>query len=264
MLFFIDAFGWRFYAQHADRYPFLQHFARQGVVSKLTSQFPSTTAAHVTTIHTGLAPAQSGVYEWYQYEPVLNTLITPLMFNLAGDQTRDTLSTEGLTAADIFPSSTVYESLAKHGVKGHAFQSNLFAHSIPSKHLLRHASTIPFKTWPEALVHLAQHLARQDGPAYYVLYFSNIDTLCHEFGPNSAEVEAELDSFFITMERLLLDRLSGKYPRTLVMLTADHGMADISPATTVYLNQRKDLHGLGSMLALNRTGAPLVPAGSSR
>lgn len=264
VLFFIDALGWRFFAQYADRYPFLQHFARNGVISKLTSQFPSTTSAHVTTIHTGLAPAQSGVYEWFQYEPKLNALVTPLMFNLAGDQTRDTLTTDGLTAADIFPPHTIYETLVAHGVKAHAFQSNVFAHSVPSKHLLSHAETVPFKTWPEALVHLAQRLERQDQPTYYVLYFPNIDSLCHEFGPNSAEVDAELDSFFVTMERLLLGRLLGKYPRTLVMVTADHGMSEINPATTVYLNQRDDLRDLRPMLSVNRTGAPIIPAGSSR
>src|SRR3954451_15796858 len=54
ILLFVDAFGWRFFERYADDYPFLRRFVEEGVVSQLTAQFPSTTAAHVTTIHTGL------------------------------------------------------------------------------------------------------------------------------------------------------------------------------------------------------------------
>src|SRR4051812_18925082 len=44
ILFFIDAFGWRFVEPRLETSPFLKRIARDGVVSKLTSQFPSTTA----------------------------------------------------------------------------------------------------------------------------------------------------------------------------------------------------------------------------
>ena len=47
---FIDAFGWKFFEKYKNRYPFLQRFIDNGVVSKITAQFPSTTAAEVTTI----------------------------------------------------------------------------------------------------------------------------------------------------------------------------------------------------------------------
>src|SRR5207248_6813982 len=58
ILFFIDGFGWRFFERYADKYPFLKALLANGIVSKLTSQFPSTTAAHVTSMHTGLNVAQ--------------------------------------------------------------------------------------------------------------------------------------------------------------------------------------------------------------
>src|ERR1700730_15356944 len=67
VFFFIDAFGWRFFERNAEKYAVLKTFLEHGVVSKLTSQFPSTTAAHVTCIHTGLEVGQSGVYEWNYY-----------------------------------------------------------------------------------------------------------------------------------------------------------------------------------------------------
>ena len=64
VLILLDGFGWRFIEKVADDYPALGRFAAAGGVAKLTSQFPSTTAAHITCLHTGLEVGQSGVYEW--------------------------------------------------------------------------------------------------------------------------------------------------------------------------------------------------------
>jgi len=52
VLVLLDAFGWRFFERHADRHPLLRRMLAHGTVAKLTTQFPSTTAAHVTTLHT--------------------------------------------------------------------------------------------------------------------------------------------------------------------------------------------------------------------
>src|SRR5215475_15738086 len=93
IFFFIDAFGWRFFERYADKYAFLKTVYSQGVISELTSQFPSTTAAHVTCMHTGLNVGQSGVYEWNYYEPLIDEIISPLLFSYAGDKhARDTVN----------------------------------------------------------------------------------------------------------------------------------------------------------------------------
>src|SRR4051794_21876742 len=64
VLVLLDAFGWRFFARHAEDHPLLRRFLADGTVAKLTSQFPSTTTAHVTTLHTGRPVADHGLYEW--------------------------------------------------------------------------------------------------------------------------------------------------------------------------------------------------------
>jgi len=84
VLILLDAFGWRAFTRHGD-HPFLQAVARRGRVVPLTSQFPSTTSAHLTCAHTGLPVGQSGVLEWNYYEPGLDEMITPLLFSFAGD-----------------------------------------------------------------------------------------------------------------------------------------------------------------------------------
>src|SRR5207253_11243241 len=103
ILFFVDAFGWRFFERYAEKYEFLKTILNTGVVSKMTSQFPSTTAAHATCIHTGLDVGQSGVYEWQYYEPQVDNIIMPLLFAYARQSERDSLKRSALPPAAFYP-----------------------------------------------------------------------------------------------------------------------------------------------------------------
>ncbi len=260
VLFFVDGLGWRFIEPRLERYPFLQHMLKEGAVSKITSMFPSTTSAHTTAIHTGLPPAQSGVYEWHQYCDQLDRIITPLMFAYPRDKVRDTLVNEGLKAADVFPARTIYQHLARAGVKSHVFITRDLSRSVPTRALCDGASILPYKTFPEALVNLAQQLRRRVHPTYYFFYFSNIDTVCHDYGPASPQVDAEIDAFFTALERVLMP--AARDSKALLLITADHGQVEIDPKATLYLNHI--VPGFKRYIAVNRLGEWLVPAGSPR
>ena len=109
VLFLIDGFGWRFFEKFQDA-PFLQQTTRTGTVTKLTSQFPSTTAAHITTIHTGMPVGEHGIFEWYYYEPTLDRVIAPLLYSFAGTPQRDTLKPAGVKASQLFPADNLLPS----------------------------------------------------------------------------------------------------------------------------------------------------------
>ena len=74
-LVYFDAFGWSLLERHAEHGVF-ERARSEGLVLQLTSQFPSTTTAQVTTIHSGLTVAEHGLYESHILEPRLNRLIT--------------------------------------------------------------------------------------------------------------------------------------------------------------------------------------------
>jgi hypothetical protein len=264
ILLFVDAFGWRFFEKYHQRSPFLRRAVEQGMVAKLTSQFPSTTAAHVTTIHTGLPVGESGVYEWYYYEPLLDRMIAPLLFSFAGDQDRDTLKPTGIAAQALYPAQTLYQELQPHGVDSVVFQHLSYAHSPYSKVVTNGARMLPYRTLPEALVNLGQLLDGQKRKSYYFMYVDTIDTICHRYGPDSPHTAAEIEAFLAIMELIFHQHQhhAGKQPRTLFLLTADHGQIAIDPATTIYINRR--FPQILPYLATNRAGQPLAPAGSSR
>src|SRR5256885_11827060 len=157
ILFFIDAFGWCFLERYADRYEFLKTLLAQGVVSKMTSQFPSTTAAHVTCAHTGLNVGQSGVYEWHYYEPLLDEVIAPLLFSLARDKSRDTIKQfrPSLPSSSLFPQQTLYNTLAKQGVASHVLQYHAYTPSTYSDIVFRGATVHPYRTLSDGLTRLS-------------------------------------------------------------------------------------------------------------
>jgi len=264
ILFFIDSFGWRYIEQYGDDYPFLRRLAQEGQISKLTSQFPSTTAAHVTTIHTGLPVGQSGAYEWQYYEPQVDAVIAPLLFSYAGTRQRDTLNATQFAPARLFPYTTFYQDLASYGVASTIFQHREYTPSTYSDVVFQGARVIPYNTLPEALVNLQLCLAQHHTPAYYFLYFDKIDALSHQYGPCSPQLEAELDTFLTAMDRLFDRKLRGQLSRTLFVMTADHGQIETDPNTTIYLNREARFAGLNTYLETNRNGDLLVPAGSAR
>ena len=67
VLFLIDGFGYKQWLNYADKYEFLKRFTKKGVVTPITTVFPSTTAAALTTINSGLTPQEHGLPEWWVY-----------------------------------------------------------------------------------------------------------------------------------------------------------------------------------------------------
>lgn len=263
VLFFIDSLGWQMLQRYGAAHPLLRRFHKHGIVTQLTAQFPSTTAAHTTTIHTGLTPGQSGVYEWTYYEPRLDSIMAPLLFSFSGTKERDTLKPTAIDPRDLYPTHTLYHDLGAAGITSYVFQARDILPSTFSNVVLDGAQPMPYTTLPEALVNLRLLLERQRDPAYVFFYFDRIDSICHQYGPNSVQVAAEIDACLTALESWFR-RLPRTRHDTLIILTADHGQIAVDPRTTVYLNAGDRFAGLERFLRCNRRGELLVPAGSPR
>jgi len=262
ILFLIDGFGWRFYERFQDA-AFIQRIAKHGHIEKLTSQFPSTTAAHLTTIHTGLPVGQSGVYEWIYYEPQLDKVIAPLLFSHAGTKVRDTLKRTKIEPAKLYPQGIFYPRLRQIGVTPYVFGGREYTPSTYSNIVMEDAELRGFKTLSESLVNLGELLQKQTDPIFVHLYFDKIDSLCHEYGPTSQQVEMEIETFLLMMEHYFERIFKGK-KRILFLMTADHGMSEVDPQTTTYLNTHADFKGFDKFIKTNHKGRLIVPAGSAR
>ena len=233
--------------------------ARSGLVSKLTSQFPSTTAAHMTTIHTGLPVGVHGVYEWFTLLPKLNRIIAPLLFSFAGDTVPDTLLASGVAAADVYPESDFYSSAPRRGCRR--------ARRVPARDRREHArpgccsATRPSTRSRDRRrrQRVGEALA-ETGRGYGFLYLPDVDAAMHRLGPDHPDVERLIDE---TLDRAPAEPAPRALPEgTLVLITADHGMAAIDPERSIYVNELWP--EIVDHLAVGADGRPLAPAGSSR
>ena len=264
IFFFIDGFGWRFYEEF-KKHPFFLELAKQGNIEKITAQFPSTTAAHVTTWHTGQPVGENGVFEWQYYEPKLDTIFAPLLFSYAGTIERETAKSSGIPPSEFYPKSNFYSALSTLGVDAHIFQHSAFCYSPYSDSVMEGAKRHAYKTLTEAMVNLRILLDETQTPRYIGFYFGDIDSIMHGYGPGSPQARAEIESTLDTLLRQFLLPLSQNPPeKTLFLLTADHGHAEVDPATTIYLNRKPAFAGVERFFKSNQKGELLVPSGSPR
>jgi Type I phosphodiesterase / nucleotide pyrophosphatase len=258
VLVLLDAFGWRFLERHADRHPLLRRFLDDGTVAKLTTQFPSTTTAHVTTLHTGRPVTEHGLYEWNLYEPSLDALVTPLMFSFAGDPARDTLRVFRPDLHALYPAATLYRRLAGEGVRSIAFHPASFAPSTYDSVLLDGATVHPYAALDDAFAALAGALSTGSGPIYAYVYIDTLDAVGHQHGPSSTAFDTEATRCLDAIERAVPTLPEG----TLLLLAGDHGQIEVDPGRTRFVNQLWP--GIRAHLRHDGRGRPLAPAGSAR
>lgn len=253
----LDGFGWDFLQKNRANYPFLARFFQEGVASKITSQFPSTTAAHITTLCSGQEVGQTGIYEWYMYEPKLGRVIAPLLYSFAGDKVAGSLQ-KVLLPEQLLPQTTLFQKLQTQGIASTVFQHESIANSAYSQWMFRGSGSVPYRHLSDGLSSLADRVTA--GGLFY-LYFGDIDTECHLHGIDSLHVKKTMDSCFHALEQFW-QKLAKQKRKTALVVTADHGMTSIDPKTTYFLN--REIPGAEEWFSPGADGKPATPMGSCR
>ena len=206
--------------------PNLNALAANGISGEMRPAFPSKTFPNHWTLVTGLRPDRHGI--------VANRMLDPEgkrpAFTIASDDPWWWQAAEpiwvaaekaGIRTATLFwPGSNV----AVGGVRPQDWQQ----FNLATSNRQRVDGVIDWLRRPAAT-----------RPRFVTLYFDEVDTAGHEFGPDSAEVSkaaGDIDTA-IGMLRAGLDELG--QPANLVIV-ADHGMAAISPERTVPLTSFAD------------------------
>lgn len=262
LVLFIDSFGWQYFEKYHQKYPFLKRFVENGIASKITSQFPSTTTNHVTCMHTGLTPGECGLYEWFYYEPIVDACICPLHFSFAKDKGYNTLARAGVRPEQLFSFPTIYSDFAKCGIRSIAFQDKDSAKSPYSTLMFEGATVTGHKNFTEGLSRLKREMQNPQGKSYFFFYYGDIDGAGHEFGPDSEQVDAQVEKCFTHLEHFWQELTSKPMQKTAAIVIADHGMSPIHPETTWYINNH--LPHFEGYIKRNANNELLVPAGSSR
>lgn len=255
----VDGFGLDQYLEHRALITTLQRIEDAGRIHALTSVFPSTTPAALTTMHTGLTPQEHGLPEWTVFFEEIDKIIETLPFRELLTPGRDTLLEAGGHARMLYDGMTVYERLGQAGIESSVFVFHEYAQSAYSGATQRGARVMPYVNILDLMQKLVDHLEGSRGPGYDFVYWGALDSALHEFGPGSREHTAALRLFFEELTKELLDRLGRSAVQdVLLVMLADHGHAKVDPARVVYLSRHPELERCYSR---RRSGEAILPTG---
>ncbi len=227
--------------------PVWSHLAEQGHLAALTSITPSTTSTALTSLWTGLSPAEHSVvgYElWLKEYGVVSNMIlhSPITFeNDAGSLVR-----AGFNPEQFLNQPTLGTHLASNGVRSYALQHRSILRSGLSQMFLKDVQVHGYLTPTELWVNL-RHLVESNPNArqYFWVYTGQIDHFSHYYHPDDERVAFEFGEFSRAFEQNFLERLSPALRKgTLVLLTADHGMLATQKSARYDLRNHPELSHL--------------------
>ena len=227
-----------------------------GRLVPVTSVFPSTTTAALTSLWTGYTPAEHGFVGYHLFLREYGVRANMIAYSPAATQGlgREQLVEIGLEPEKFLPVPTLPESLAPVGVPVFNLLEQPYVQTALGRTQFRGVREtrgivtaadlwVGVRNWLEAL---------QGKRAVLAAYWSAIDRIGHAYGPDSEVILAELDNLAYSFERELWSKLSPAAHRgVLFLLTADHGMAAVPRDQVVYLQRHPDLR---ERLLLSYTG----------
>jgi len=215
----IDALGYELFERYVkDKI--------DGAYSKITSLFPSTTAAVLTTIYTGLSPKEHGILEWYMYYEEYGGIIKTLPFSPMDAEGNDILMEMGISPEPLFNHPTIFQRLKERGIDSASYIRWEYAHSSYSEHMFKGSTIVPYSTLEEAFKKM-----RGDERDLIQIYIDYVDTAQHLYGPYSRETRMEIEKILKHLEILGNEAT--------IVIVADHGQMEIRKKKIVQLHNQK-------------------------
>ena len=262
VLLLIDGLGWDHWSAYAVQHQPFRHLADAGVVAPLTTIFPSTTAAALTTINSGLTPRQHGLPEWFVYFDEIDKIAATLPFTAMGEKGPDRLLDDGVDPRMLFDGEPLYPGLEAEGIRTFTFINESYARSTYSSLVHRGSTTVPYLDATDLMINLRSTIAETEGPAYFYVYWDAVDAIAHAEGPHSPQFVAEINSFAAALQSGFVSKVNRTIAeQTILLVSADHGHIRVDPTETIYLDQYVDLT---TNLRRGVSGSAILPWGSPR
>ncbi|MGK5640324.1 alkaline phosphatase family protein [Streptomyces sp. URMC 126] len=212
-VFLIDGLGWELLRAHPAEAPFLHSLlgsSLNGTGAPLTAGFPSTTATSLASVGTGLPPGAHGLAGYTVLDPATGELMNQLRWRPWTDPHHWQ------------PYPTVFRLADDAGVHTCQVSAPDFEHT-PLTRIALSGGTFHGRLSGEDRMDLAAaQLGAADRSLVYT-YYSEVDGKGHRFGVDSEEWRGQL-MYVDLLARRLAEQLP---PRSVLYVTADHGMIDI-------------------------------------
>jgi hypothetical protein len=205
---------------------------RQHAGKRLTSVFPSTTAAAIPTFMTGLAPAQHALTGWHMWLDELQavTAILPLKPRV-GPPFKE--PAEKLPAK-LFDHASIYGGMHR---SAWVLSPQEIAFSPFNEWHSRGADTLAYADL-DGLFNTLSGLVQVPGRKFIYAYWPTLDSTAHRFGVDSKEVRATLERFCAGFDAMS-EAIRGS--DTQILVTADHGFINSPDDRVIPLENHPEL-----------------------
>jgi len=195
--------------------------------ASITSVFPSTTAAAITTSYTGRTPLEHGLTGWFTYFGEAGCVASPLQFRSRGENLP--LQGRGVSPSSAFPALSIFQSVP---VRSIVVTSRQIVDSDYNVWHCAGAERRSYETLEEFVVQVESAVKSGAERKFVYAYWPHYDVISHRHGSESKEAAEQfekIDRAFGT----LVARLSGT--QSLIVATADHGFIDVAPEESLEL-----------------------------
>lgn len=259
----LDAVGWERMNRALARDEPTAHWLEEtgGIVEPITSIFPSTTTAALTTIWTGAPPAQHGMVGYIMWLREFGVVAKMIELQVAHKGLRADLLSAGLDPKTFVPVPTLAQQLGQLGVPLYVLIGAAIRHSgLSQLHFQGTEHVIPYAGLGDCLSLLRVVLEQTSGQrALIAAYWPSFDTLSHIHGPNPDHWDAEWRIVMGALREILFHDLSpAARRRTLVVITADHGHNTVLEERLILLSDHPELSGRVLMEPTGDSRAPYL------
>lgn len=193
----------------------------KGVLKPMTTVFPSTTATALTSVFTGLSPAQHQIIGYHMYSKkyglIYNTLDMKPIYGysakveLAKDYTKNL--------------QLILPIVEQNGIKTRIITQARIIGSGLSQITHRDTKLVPYNLSSDMWTHTVTALM-EPGPSLSVVYYSGVDNLAHKYGAYSKETTFEISTIEHSLKEFINNIPEQTKEETLLVIVSDHGISE--------------------------------------
>lgn len=190
---------------------------------RITSVFPSTTAAALTSLHYGASPATHGMAGYTVFLPAVGRVVNLVRFKPVDGSTVDPRQLDPRT---IVASPSLFDRLRDAGIDSVVVSHEEYARSPLTLAQSGDTAFAGHRT-PAEMANRLLEAARRPGRRFIFGYWAGIDMLAHTWGPDSDTARLDLRLLQRALVDGMLRPLADSGDDIAVLLTADHGHTTI-------------------------------------
>lgn len=208
-------------------------FLRKNILTSITSVYPTTTTAALTSYYTGLTPNEHGWIGWSVFFKEFCRCIDE--FSNCDSFSGEFIQTPH-AASTLMPYTTVFEkiNIATNGNTKcytiYPFEIN----SLENSYLNSPKVCALKKDSSDEICSAIENLCSDDGNKFIFSYFYEPDSTMHKVGCYAQETKEKIKLF-----NNQLENMCNELEDTLIIISADHGHINIDE--TIFLNEIKEI-----------------------